>query len=220
MPSRSTVISFTAPRTEVDSVEAEKVDSPKELLERIAREVHGKGPPLMKETDELLRSSLGALKKELAVSKSAEYNRAATFCPEYVKSDDFLLMFLRADRFNVQEVARRVEKYWGDRLRLFGDEVAFQPRPIRLTDLSDEDLATLRSTGLQLLPIRDKAGRALILSTRRKWSFEDRKDVGRLVWYLFHAALEDVGVQRNGVVVLAYDDGPIQLELYDRKPNC
>jgi len=126
-------------------------------------------------------------------------------------------MFLRADKFDVQEAARRMEKYWGDRLRLFGDEVAFQPRPILLTDLSDQDLATLRNTGLQLLPKRDKAGRALILHTRRKWLFEDPKDIGRLKWYLFHVALEDVGVQRNGIILLMYDDGPFELSHFDRK---
>jgi len=34
---------------------------------------------------------------------------------------------------------------------------------------------------------------------------------------LFHAALEDVGVQRSGVILLMYDDGPFGLEHYDRK---
>jgi len=43
-------------------------------------------------------------------------------------------------------------------------------------------------------------------STQRKCPFEDRKDIGRLLWYLYHAALEDVGVQRSGVVILVCDD--------------
>jgi len=212
------VLSITAPRIELAKVEAEKNALPKNELELVIAEVRGKREPL-NETEELLDSSLRSLQEELEVSQSDAYKQALDACPEYVNSGDFRLMFLRAAKFKAKEAARRMEKYWEARLRLFGDQIAFESRPIRATDLSEDDLASLHSRGIQLLPRKDKAGRALMIVTRSKFSFQSREDISRLLWYLFHVALEDEDVQKNGVVILGYSEGSIDIRDYDRKLN-
>eukprot|EP00542_Grammatophora_oceanica_P010780 CAMPEP_0194044624 /NCGR_PEP_ID=MMETSP0009_2-20130614/16066_1 /TAXON_ID=210454 /ORGANISM="Grammatophora oceanica, Strain CCMP 410" /LENGTH=293 /DNA_ID=CAMNT_0038689197 /DNA_START=1 /DNA_END=882 /DNA_ORIENTATION=- len=191
---------------------------------------------MLEETDELIQSSLVALEKELDVRQrkrsdeseesndddSSPYGRAVRLCPEYVKTRVFRLKFLRAEKFDVQKAADRIEKHWETRLRLFGEQLAFQPRPIRSTDLSEEDLSSLHSHGIQLLPKKDKAGRSLLLATRRKWEFQERFNIGRLFWYLLDNSNtddEDDDVQRNNgnVVILMYDDGPFEISHFDRK---
>ena len=56
-------------------------------------------------------------------------------------------------------------------MRLFGPEIAFrQGGKILISDLDDDDLATLDANSLVCLP-KDDAGRGVIFSRRQGWSY-------------------------------------------------
>ena len=59
---------------------------------------------LVEETDELLKSSLAAIRAEIA--KTPAWSGAPT------PTDDFLLMFLRAEVFSPEKAADRYRKFW------------------------------------------------------------------------------------------------------------
>jgi hypothetical protein len=131
--------------------------------------------------------------------------------------------------------------YWEYKVKLFGPEIAFRPGgKIFLSDLNDDDLATLDAKGLFWLP-NDEAGRGVMFSRRQLWNFRhfsnlvgslisgdvkhfvklmscSRKLQIRLAWYLVHVALEDVSVQKNGIVCIMYNVGSYSIsENFDRK---
>ena len=68
-------------------------------------------------------------------------------------------------------------KYWKFKVSLFGADVAFrQGGRVLLTDLSEDDLATLDALGLFWLP-NDEAGRGVLFSRRQKWSSRGRSNL-------------------------------------------
>jgi hypothetical protein len=108
-------------------------------------------------------------------------------------------------------------QFWRIKVQLFGPELAYREERIRLADLTDDDLATLRNGGWQPLPCKDEAGRALFLLRRKRFRYEKRESVARLFWYSYWLALEEVDIQRNGVVIIMFDDGPISFSDFDRR---
>lgn len=137
--------------------------------------------------------------------------------------------------------AQKMVMYWEYKVKLFGPEIAFRPGgKIFLSDLNDDDLATLDAKGLFWLP-NDEAGRGVMFSRRQLWTFRhfsnlvgslisghvehfvklmtsSRKLQTRLAWYLVHVALEDVSVQKNGIVCIMYNAGSYSIsENFDRK---
>ena len=68
-------------------------------------------------------------------------------------------------------------KYWEYKVALFGPEIAYRKGgKIFLSDLNDDDLATLDANGLFLLP-NDAAGRGVIYSRRQLWTFRNHSNM-------------------------------------------
>jgi hypothetical protein len=81
----------------------------------------------------------------------------------YVNTNEFRLMYLRCDFFNVQKAALRIVQALDFLLENYG-EYALK-RKIQLSDFtSDQELAVLKKGMIQLLPSRDRGGRRIILS--------------------------------------------------------
>jgi hypothetical protein len=78
----------------------------------------------------------------------------------YVMDEKFLLMFLRADRFDIKTAAARFVAFFEGKLELFGPERL--GRDIVYSDLSDDDKACLHSGYAQVLNGRDRSGRAIL----------------------------------------------------------
>lgn len=78
----------------------------------------------------------------------------------YAHDEKFLLMFLRADRFNVDAAALRVTAFFENKMQLFGREKL--GREILYSDLTPDDIAVLESGYAQISPGRDRAGRAIL----------------------------------------------------------
>ena len=79
---------------------------------------------------------------------------------DYVHDRDFGLMFLRAEYFNPRDAAIRLVAFFDSKKELFG--VAKLTKQITLSDLGPDDIAALEAGYSQLLPGRDRAGRAIV----------------------------------------------------------
>lgn len=155
-------VSYTAPRIELEEAEKELNELDCGTKEQLRRDLYGDYAD-MDETPEFLANSLIQLQNTLeAIEPCAKqaYLRAKEECPNYVNSEEFLLLFLRAERFNASLAANRIVAYWEQKVLLFpNDKEAFGP--ISLDMLQESDLRVLRNAGLSLLP-NDRHGRAVI----------------------------------------------------------
>ena len=91
---------------------------------------------------------------------SGAYAFALSQNEDYVKNREFRLMFLRAENFDVHRAADRLKMFFEEKLKLFGPEKL--AKDITVDDLDEDDLVCLNSGQLQVLPLRDRAGRAVI----------------------------------------------------------
>jgi hypothetical protein len=84
--------------------------------------------------------------------------------------------------FPLKLAAQKMVMYWEYKVKLFGPEIAFRPGgKIFLSDLNDDDLATLDAKGLFWLP-NDEAGRGVMFSRRQLWTFRHFSNlVGSLI---------------------------------------
>ena len=139
--------------------------------EQMYEEIHGVDEEFP-ETPESVAKSLAELDIELnQIKKKPAYDLALHLAEDYVTSRKFRLMFLRADRFQTKNAARRIISYFEYKLDLFGSDKLV--RPITLDDLSADDLASLRSGAMQILRYRDKSGRAVVFECPKYWHFQE-----------------------------------------------
>jgi len=125
-----------------------------------------------------------------------------------VEQREFRLSFLRAERYDIEKAATRVIDYFEEKRRLFG--VDNLTTKIKLKDLDAESKDCLESGQMQLLPERDRAGRAVIVATQKLSDRKRRQDTNstlRAFWILCAIALEDTEIEKNGVVFVKYDIG-------------
>lgn len=168
-------------------------------------DVYGQIHPV--ESPSMIETGLSNLEKELSlISDEAKkaLDRAIEKCPEVV-NDRHKLMFLRCEVFNADLAAARLVKYWAKRLELFGEQRAF--RSLTLANIyEEEDDAGLKMGFVRLIPVTDNTGRSIVFvdpskQDRTKYT---REMLVRSLWYVFHAALENEGAQKNGIVCMAF----------------
>lgn len=97
------------------------------------------------------------------------YCQARDLDESYVSNDEFLLMFLRSSSFNITAAASRLVGFFDVKLELFGPEKL--ARDITINDLDADDIKCMESGYAQVLPGRDRAGRAVLclMPTIRKY---------------------------------------------------
>jgi hypothetical protein len=104
-----------------------------------------------------------ALQHELLandVEVGAAYRHAWSIDANYVKNPGLRLAFLKAERFNCRLAACRFLGFFDEKSRLWG--VSRLCCTIKMDDFDSEDVETLRSGILQLLPHKDQSGRQII----------------------------------------------------------
>lgn len=111
---------------------------------------------------------------------------------------------------------QRTLKYWALKDEVFGPDRAYH-KAMTLDDFDDNDMMTARSQGFWVGQHRDHAGRAIAFSRKPHWKYKHRNNLLRWIWYVLEQALKDPKVQRNGMVLMAIDDGPFTLQQFDRK---
>lgn len=172
-------------------------------LEKEEPDQYGQTHPI--ETAELIDTSLILMNKELEkISKDdkKDFTEASIKCPKLCMSDEHKLMFLRCEQFNADMAAMRLVKYWSKRIELFGPD-AFNEK-LTLKDALKDDKAALQTEYIQILPSKDKKGRAISLLQPRKLdsSKYTRESMVRVTWYMVHAMLEDVSAQQKGIIFI------------------
>jgi len=133
------------------------------------------------ETEELMNKGLRALEECIEAIPAYDrecYNRAVIECPDHASDQAFRLRFLRCESFDAQKAAARLVAYWRAKVDVFSIEHAF--RPITLADfVDDNDQHALQMGGIRCLPVKDEAGRAIILIDRTRFDqrVENRKSM-------------------------------------------
>jgi hypothetical protein len=139
--------------------------------EQVNYDVHGVAE-LMPEGSEFISTRLVQLELELAkITEKVAYSQALMQDPNFVKNRDFRIRFLRAGRFAAAEAAVRMVRHFQYKMELFG--AGKMVKDIEIDDLDSEDIKVLESGFIQLLPVRDRAGRAIMC-----WNPILRKDAG------------------------------------------
>ena len=129
-----------------------------ELLE----EIHGVLKPI-EETPAFVQEKLYLLELELSripVANKQAYNLALKINREYVTDRKFRVMFLRVDRFDAKKAATRLVTFLDRKLECFG--INLLTRKVFFSDLDVGAQSIMRSGGMQVLPFRDRSGRAVV----------------------------------------------------------
>jgi hypothetical protein len=128
---------------------------------RVLDDVHGVSNEI-DEAPEFVSESLGKLEKKLeTIRKKQAYDYAYALDPQYVKKRELRLRFLRSTSFDISIAASRIVQHFEAKMELFGK--AKVTKDITQDDLSKEDLECLYCGYNQILPVRDQAGRGVML---------------------------------------------------------
>lgn len=137
----------------------------------ILHDLHGVSETLL-ETPQRIQDALQALNAELQRTATPVYKMAmqedddsspatTTTTSNLVLEDSFRLLFLRCHEYNVPLAAKKIQAFLQIKLELFGASKLC--REITLQDLSPEDRECLSNGHFQVLPTRDRAGRAVFM---------------------------------------------------------
>jgi hypothetical protein len=191
-------------------IEAEDIDSmvAKELsslsmqdLEKVYNDVHCL-PSEIPESPELIQECLAQLALELdKIPEKTAYDLARSMDSNYVENVKFRLQFLRADGMDPAPAAARLVRHFQAKLELFG--MSLLARDITQDDLDEETLAALYDGTGQILPVRDRAGRLVMVSFGHPSNISVTAKLKR-VFYGIMVNVEDVETQRKGCVALGY----------------
>ncbi len=131
----------------------------------IYEQIHGVSGEQVHETPEQIRELSQQLLQEIRhIRERSAFDKAFFLSPYYVSDPDFLVMFLRADDYNLKRAARRIVRHFQHKLDLFGEEKIC--RPIFYDDLDNDDKDALLSGRVQMLKgRRDHAGRLIVYSS-------------------------------------------------------
>ena len=165
--------SFADDRLLVEEMNALSVKEREELLD----EIHGVAKP-PKETPEQLRRAFEDLRErmdEIPRKKRRALDRALFLKPSLDQDEKFLLMFLRADRFNAYKAASRMSRYFEHKLQLFGEERLV--KKITLEDLDEGDLDSLSSGAVFPHPHKDRSGRTIWMFTGNRFRYRKMENL-------------------------------------------
>jgi hypothetical protein len=88
------------------------------------------------------------------------------------------MMFLRCDEFRVKNAAKRMMKHFDMKIELFGvDKLG---RDITLNDFDPFDIECLNAGFFQVLPTRDRAGRAILCKVWYHQKYQTKENVVRI----------------------------------------
>ena len=134
------------------------------------------------------------------------YERAKYISPEYVNDPKFRLCFLRGELYNPRKAAGVVLSHFHIKCELFGPDKL--GRNILLSDLSESDMEELKSGTEQILPVRDRADRMIImLGANNNTDYKNIQGRLRSIFYIATTFMLNDDVQKNGFVMLVLNTG-------------
>lgn len=136
--------------------------------------------------------------------------------PELASAPEHKLLFLQSCDFDAWIAARRMVNYWAMALELFGEDEAFFQR-VTLARLMEEHSNEINSGFVCLCPGTDASGRVVIcirpaVAVASVAGVCTHEGLMRVVWYIFHAALQLESARVHGIVIVTVAKGqPITL---------
>lgn len=132
-----------------------------EEREKVLDEIHGI-VQIEEEDVDTMDSCLKKIEYHLQNIKSnTAYALAEAMSRKYVSSRRLRMMFLRADRYNSEDAAERMIRFFDLKESLFG--VHKLVKDITLDDLDENDIECLKSGCYQISPLKDMAGRTITI---------------------------------------------------------
>jgi hypothetical protein len=200
--------------------------------ENLFDDIHGVAK-IQEETPELVRTCLGEMDVALSMvpkAKRKALDRAFFFKPSIQTDVKFKLMFLRADLYDAQKAAKRMAKFYEEKVQLFGEDKLM--KKITLDDLEEGDVEKLNYVGCAVLPYKDQVGRPIFFFDIPRFDFDNPESMvrGYCVWYIhlktvfdpfflreqyrcnwyqIMATLEDDTAQLKGICDVAYCPGDL-----------
>ena len=99
-----------------------------------------------------------------------------------------------------QLAARRLVTYWERRKKVFGEDYTL---PLTLSGAMQKHVHTLYDGVLNLLPVKDDFGRAIIFANPINLSPASFENQVRTWWYLIHVIMEDDVALKNGFIIIS-----------------
>lgn len=208
----------------------------------VYHELHGVDN-IVEETEEFVASHMEALGTEidrvkLSHHKGLAYKLAEIISSKYVGDSLFRLKFLRSEKFNVRKCADRMIRFFDCKLHFFG--AAKLCDDIALADLDNDDMASLRAGFMQILPVRDQAGRSIFLLLPSLQTYKHIKNMVsrqnsrimktifvisryirickmRVLFYLLVSMVDDKETQKRGGSLIVYHSGKFELKSFDTR---
>eukprot|EP00339_Tiarina_fusa_P004924 CAMPEP_0117013002 /NCGR_PEP_ID=MMETSP0472-20121206/10810_1 /TAXON_ID=693140 ORGANISM="Tiarina fusus, Strain LIS" /NCGR_SAMPLE_ID=MMETSP0472 /ASSEMBLY_ACC=CAM_ASM_000603 /LENGTH=482 /DNA_ID=CAMNT_0004716191 /DNA_START=113 /DNA_END=1561 /DNA_ORIENTATION=+ len=177
--------------------------------ERVFDDMHGVAP-VQEETPDFVTGCLEAM--DLALSllakvKRRALDRALFFKPSIETDKKFKLMFLRADAYDPRKAAKRMAKYFEEKLILFGE--AKLTKRITLDDLTLHDIRQLNLVGCVVLPNTDQVGRPILFFDVERYDWDNLDSMYRCFWYQVMTTMENETAQLKGICDVAYCPGDL-----------
>lgn len=143
--------------------------------------------------------------KELIQESIKDLREAIKSPCKFAQSDDFLLLFLRAEVFDVPKALARYQKYWSVRKLLLAPTDRANKEV--LFELRQSEQAVIDDGIIQLLPKpHGHLQRAVIVFRPARIiaeNYQDNDDLHIAMWYVLHRAiLDNEYAQKFGIVVL------------------
>jgi hypothetical protein len=145
--------------------------------EQSIHDVHGVSDVIHEEPG-FVQAKLEDMEMELSkITRGKEaYVQAEAQNKECVICHKFRLRFLRAEFFNSRLAAGRMVRFFDEKKKLFGPDKL--TKEIKLRDLDKEDRKFLDSGIFQIVPLRDPAGRRIIVvMPEMRERFEETSEV-------------------------------------------
>eukprot|EP00980_Cylindrotheca_fusiformis_P005723 scaffold1192_cov58-Cylindrotheca_fusiformis.AAC.17 len=158
----------------------------------------------LEENEETRRRSLAEFDQIVKNTKNQYYDLASSQNRGFVEDESFRLKFLRAKLHDAKSAVRQMMNYLRFKATYFGeDKVA---REIELSDLTNEEVAVLRS-GLYFVPKhRDRAGRLVIYVLSHILCGCTAETVIRVNLFFFYNLIASIPeVQMKGTSSIYYD---------------
>ncbi|CAB9517657.1 Transfer protein [Seminavis robusta] len=183
-----------------------------EEKERTAFDIHGMAHEYHdpENIDELLEQLELEIRK---IPDRKAYEKAKYLNEEYVIGREFRLMFLRCDEFDVKASAQRIVTHFEVKREVFGDGPALA-RKLCMSDLNEDDMTVLKSGAWQLLPVRDVAGRLVMLVSPscRVESLAVECHLRAIMFFLM-SILQTEDAQKKGIVAVMWWSGQSLLQV-------
>jgi hypothetical protein len=130
---------------------------------------------VLDEEPELITRKLLELHMEITKQRHKTYLLAERLSNSYVQNSDFRLMFLRADSLDVKAAAQRLFSFLEFKLQLFGEGKLV--KDLKLADLNEDDMESLRSGQFQEMSETDRAGRVIVLGFHQLRTYKANENI-------------------------------------------